>query len=726
MKTEIRLMTQLPRSAQTIVTDGKIALQLECSIWYWLAIALTIVLLSSLDQGIAKAAGTEVAQGPGSTTTFLPNDPEYRAGNQYSLDLINIREAWEYTTGDTQVTVALIDTGIDYNQPELADHIHPDGRAFFLNGSPQDEDGHGTLTAGIIAATSHNNLGIAGIAPNVQLLPIKVSPGYVQTIKGNRSAQQVDAPSAINYNFQEPIQYAADPARGGTKVININFATSIEDPNEGAAIHDAMEKGVLVVAAAGNSGQNVPLYPAAYDCVLGVGAVNRDAIRAGFSTYGLGVDVVAPGASVLSTTLTDVSGGYAYVHGTSFASPHVSGLAALIFSARPDLTAWDVREIIMRSAKDLGTPGFDEEYGYGLIDGGAALALAKEWHAGSGREVNECTGERYRVYGSLYFDANQNGQRDGNEIAFSEPYTNTTTFIELYANNGSRLLDRTFPNQHGIYTFDVRYNADDAPYSIKLQNSTLSQPLLFAANFSGPNDIDMMALQAEAITIQGTFFVDADGNGLQNRAEEAYQYWGERPAQVALYGADNNSPVAIATGNDAGHFTFYITAPTTTVTYTLRSVEAPERLQLTRDYTLVLSTNTAPAVNVIVGVDVNSVPVEGQTGLQNSTPLDLQATVGSHRVTLHWQSALPLRTDSIYEIAYTTEPGGPYLPLATTATGQMRSYTLYDLPGADYHFAVRAITRDGSQPELWSEYSNPVRVTVASSEMVVFLPLVHN
>ncbi len=719
-------MTQLPRPDHNLATDNKSPLQMEVSIWYWLAIALTVLLLSCVDNGTAEAAAAHIEEDPGSTTTFLPNDPEYRAGNQYALDLINIRKAWAYTTGDANVTVALIDTGIDYNQPELADHIHPDGRTFFLSGSPQDEDGHGTLTAGIIAATSHNEIGIAGIAPNVQILPIKVSPGYVQTVSDNRDLLEVDDLSAINYNFQEPIRYAADPARGGTKVININFATSIEDPHEGAAIHEALERGVVVVAAAGNSGKNVPLYPAAYDCVLGVGAVNRDAVRTGFSTYGLGVDVVAPGASVLSTTLANVGNGYAYVHGTSFASPHVSGLAALIFSARPDLTAWDVREIIMRSAKDLGTPGFDEEYGYGLIDGGAALALASEWHAGSGHVLSECTGERYRIFGSLYFDANQNGQRDSDELAFSEPYTNTTTFVELYADNGNRLLDRTFPNQNGIYTFDVRYKSEESPYIIKLQNSTLSQPLYFAANFSGPNDIDMVALQAHAVTVQGTFFVDSDGSGLQNRTEGAYQYWGDRPAQVALYGADSALPLAIATGNESGHFTFYIAAPTTTVTYTLRSIDAPETPQLSRDYTLVLSSATAAALQVTVGVDVNTVPVEGQDGTVNSTPLDLQATVGSHRVTLHWQSALALRSDSVYEIAYTTVPGGPYQPLATTATGQMHSYTLYDLPGATYHFVVRAITRDGNHSELWSGYSNEVTVAVASSETQIFLPIVSN
>lgn len=691
--------------------------------WYWIAIALTVVLLTSFDHKNAQATPVAVENRP---ETFQPNDPAFRAGSQYGLEITNMADAWGYTVGDRHVTVALIDTGIDYTHPELADHIHPDGRTFFLSGPATDEDGHGTLTAGIIAATSHNGLGIAGIAPNVQILPLKVSPGYVHTTNGTRQEDAVNDISAINYNFQDPIHYAVDPARGGTKVININFATSIEDPNEEAAIKEAMDQGVVIVAAAGNSGTNVPLYPAAYDCVLGVGAVNSQEQRAGFSTYGLGVDVVAPGVSVLSTTLSQINDGYTYAHGTSFASPHVSGLAALIFSIRPDLTAWDVREIIMRSAKDLGTPGFDAEYGYGLIDGEAALALAVEWQKGTGRVLQRCTGERYRVYGSLYFDNNHNGSRDSDELFFSEPYTNTTTFVELYGKNGTLLLDRTFPNQAGIFTFDVRYNADEAPYLIKLQNSTMTQPLFFSANFSGPNDIDLLHLKEESVSIQGTFFVDADGSGLQNRAEDAYQYWGERQAQVALYSAQGTEPIAIATGNEAGNFIFYIAAPTTTVTYTLRSVEEVERPQLTQAYTLVLSPNGAKIIETAVGIDVNSVPVEGQNSTVNSQPVGVVATANGQRVTVEWESPLPLRADSLFEIAYTTSANGPYTTKVATATGTMHSYTFYDLPNGTYRFAVRAITYDGSHPEFWSNYSEEFSLLVDDGRAELYLPLVRN
>lgn len=679
----------------------------------WVACALAFV-VSLPVQAVDDTSGYQ----PGLLAeTSFPNDPDYQLGKEYGLDLINVREAWQYTFGDPRVAVALIDTGIDYDHPELADHIHPAARTFFLQGAPQDEDGHGTRTAGIIAATLHNSTGMAGIAPNVQILPLKVSPGA--------AAMSSDyAITSPDYNFQEPIRYAAAPGRG-VKAININFATSIDDPHEGEAIYEAMLNNVLVVAAAGNSGKDTPLYPAAYDCVLGVGAVDQNRTRAAFSTYGLGVDVVAPGVSIYSTTLSERAGGYDYGNGTSFASPHVSGVAALIFSARPDLTAWDVREIIMRSAQDLGLPGFDPEYGYGLVDAGAALKLASNWRAGTGKVLNRCTGDRYRVYGSLYYDDNQNGVRNDGERPFTEPYTNTTTFVELYAHNGTERLDVTYPNHSGIFTFDVVYNPDLAPYVIKVQNSVTAQPLFFAANFSGNNDIDMGRLAAQSVLVQGAFFVDENLDGFQSRNEVAYQYWGEHPAQVALYGDNALQPLAIATGDNAGNFRFYLAPVTTTVTYTLRSLLAPEIPQLSHEVQLVIQPTTTQPLDLLLGINADTVPVEGQNTLPNSTPVGLQATVTGNRIVLRWETPEALRSDSIYEIGVATQPGGPYQPLATTALRESMSYTLYDLNQNTYYFAVRGRTSNGDHPEWWSGYSNEVTATVEHGPIVqTYLPIV--
>jgi len=655
----------------------------------------------------------------------FPDDPTYQQGTQYALDLINIQDAWRYTHGDPRVVVAMIDTGIEFAHPELADHIHPDARTFFLQSSPQDENGHGTLTASIIAAATHNGVGVAGIAGNVQLLPIKVSPGSV------RQLDLTDQALAPAYNFQEPIRYAASADRNGTRVMNINFASSLDDPAERKAIEEATQQGVLVVAAAGNTGQNRPLFPAAYDCVLGVGAVDHNAQRAAFSTYGLGVDLVAPGVSIYGADLLGGkgygSGDYGAASGTSFAAPHVTGVAALLFSLRPDLSVWDVREILLRSAKDLGAPGFDSEYGYGLVDAGAAVELARVWQANSGRVLHGCTGERYRIYGSLYFDQNSSGARDAGEPAFTEPYTATTTYVELYAQNGARQLAVTSPNHAGIFTFDVVYNPVDAPYILKLQNSTHRQPLFFADGMAGPYDFDMTTLPTRSVVIQGAFFLDANDNGLQEDDEPPYADAYRYHATVALYEPQQQKVVATATSDALGNALFYLAPPTTTVTYELHTSVAPALLRSTFVHTVTVAPATASQITYAIGLDPDALPVEGQDQTMNPTPVALQVITHTGSLVLQWVTPQPLRADSVFEIAYARQVGGPYQPLALTALPQTTSYTLFALPeaaiGDAYYFVVRARTQDEAQSLFWSGYSNEVSFS-APPVTQIFLPVI--
>ncbi|MEZ4866412.1 MAG: S8 family serine peptidase [Caldilineaceae bacterium] len=669
-------------------------------------------------------AGADTPIAPLTNTTaapVFPNDPSYQAEQQYGLDLINVRPAWEYTVGDPRVVVALIDTGIDFTHPEFAGRIHPDAHTFFLQSSPVDESGHGTRTAGIIGASINNQRGMAGIAGNVQILPIKVSPGVVREgeVEG-REAQAVD------YNFQEPIRYAASPNRHGTRVININFATSLDDPEERAAIYEATSNGALVLAAAGNTGKEQTLFPAAYDCVVGVGAVDQSATRAGFSTYGLGVDVVAPGVNIFSTALHSQQHDYDYASGTSFATPHASGVAALIFSARPELTAWDVREILLRSAKDLGQPGYDVQYGYGLLDAGAALQLASIWRAGSGKALATCTGERYRVYGSLYLDTNNNGQRDSNETAYTEPYTNTTTFVELYANNGARLLDRTFANHAGIYTFDITYRAEESPYLVKLQNGSVQQSLYFAGGLAGPYDFAMNTRSDDAVTLQGSFFADRDADGVMDTDESLYPDGGQYPATVALYALQQAALLAVATSDQRGHFAFYIAPPTMTMTYELRPATQDGFLRFSRPYTLTLEPTSRGVLTYALGLDIDTIPVLGQDSSVNSTPVALQAMTATGSIVLQWDTPQALRADSIYEIAYATQSGGPYQAVGATSLPQTTSYTIFNPHGGRYYLVVRARTRDDAQGAFWSGYSNEVTVTVpaAVGDHQLYLPYV--
>lgn len=684
---------------------------------YWLPVVVFFTLCATATPVFAQADVTN--------PTTNPNDPAYQAGEQYGLQLINVQAAWQYTHGDPRVVVALIDTGVDYTHPELADHIHPDGRTFFLTGRPQDESGHGTLTAGIIAAAANDGAGTVGIASNVQILPIKVSPG-----NSARQLTTADAQEAVNYNFQDPIRYAASPDRHGTRVININFASSLDDAQERQAIAEVNQQGVLVVASAGNSGQNRALYPAAYDCVLGVGAVDRNAQRASFSTYGLGVDVVAPGVSIYGTDLVGAKGysqdDYGAASGTSFAAPHASGVAALIFSIRPDLSANDVREIIMRSARDVGTPGFDAEYGYGLIDAGAALALAQTWQANSAPALEHCTGERYRVYGSLYADQNQNGKRDADEPGVAEPYTNTTTFIELYAQNGARRLAVTYPNHAGIFTFDVVYDAKDAPYTIKLQNATQQQQLFFADGMAGPYDIDVNSLPTQSTVISGSLFVDMNNDGQVTAGETLTTLGGQIKATIALYAPNRQDAIAVATNDAAGNFRFYLTPPTTTVTYEVRTNIAGVTNAAAHLSTVTVAPGT-PLLAYAIGLDSSALVINGQDQTVNPTPVALTVITHTGSIVLNWSTPQPLRSDSRFEIAYAQQPGGPYQALGLTAAAQTTSYTIFEQAGLStggtLYFVVRARTTDAANSAFWSGYSNEVSIATPAITQV-FLPTI--
>ena len=280
------------------------------------------------------------------------SDP-YRA-DQWDLAAMRTADAWPRSTG-AGVTVAVVDTGVDSSHPDLAGQVLPG--ADFLTGTEgpaTDPNGHGTHVAGIIAAATGNGAGIAGVAPDARILPIRV-------LGANGSGYLSDAANGI--------VYAADH---GADVVNLSISatTSIEAMTN--AIAYARSRGVVVVAAAGNTRANgsPASYPAADPGVLAVAATDATDRFAPYSTAGDYVDVAAPGNAVLST----FPGGYRTLSGTSMAAPHVAGLAALVRAADRALTPDQVEQVIESSAVDRGAPGRDDDYGYGRVDAAAALA----------------------------------------------------------------------------------------------------------------------------------------------------------------------------------------------------------------------------------------------------------------------------------------------------------------------------------------------------------------
>jgi thermitase len=295
--------------------------------------------------------GQLIGSVPGSPTGTISSD-------------IKAPSAWEETTGDGTIVVAIVDSGVDLTHPDLAGNMKSSGRDF-VNGDfdASDDYVHGTRMAGLIAAVSDNGEGIAGVAWNCKFLPVKVLDA-----NGVGTSDKV----------AQGIIWAAD---NGASVINLSWGGASGDETLRNAVKYACEtKGVVVVAAAGNDGGSV-CYPAVYDdYVLAVAATDYNDARASWSNTGAALDVAAPGVRILSTVPTwyfsSDSLPYGYADGTSMSAAHVSGLAALIRGLKPTLTPAQVMNVIRYSCDDVNAStyaGKDTLLGYGRINMETAL-----------------------------------------------------------------------------------------------------------------------------------------------------------------------------------------------------------------------------------------------------------------------------------------------------------------------------------------------------------------
>ena len=281
------------------------------------------------------------------------NDP--LLAQQWGIFATGADRVWSITTGKG-VTVAVVDSGSGPH-PDLADSLLP-GHSFFgsvetPDGNDIDTSGHGSHVAGIIAAAANNGIGGSGVAPNAKILPIKVLDQA-----GQGDARDVAA----------GVRYAAD---NGAKVINLSLGGATESSSLTQAITYANDKGALVIAAAGNGGANdKPKWPASLDLTIAVTAVDSANSVTSFDQRGGYIDIAAPGANVVSTA----KGDYGTLSGTSMAAGFVAGAAALLFAAEPRVTNAQVRDILLRTATDIGEPGRDVTFGAGLINMVAALA----------------------------------------------------------------------------------------------------------------------------------------------------------------------------------------------------------------------------------------------------------------------------------------------------------------------------------------------------------------
>lgn len=307
--------------------------------------------------------------------SFVPDDPRY--GEQWNLPMIGAPAAWDHARGKG-VIVAVIDTGVAYQDGPRFKAVEDLAGAEFVEGydfvndrvEALDDHGHGTHVAGTIAQRTGNGRGVAGVAFEATIMPLKVL-----SAQGSGTAADI----------ADAIYFAADE---GARVINMSLGGGSASAVMADAVAYARKKGVVVVCAAGNNGRRVVEYPAAYPGAFAVSAVGPSGELASYSSWGKELAIAAPGgdtrrggdkAGVLQNTIdpsrpgaTDV---YLAFNGTSMATPHVAGAAALVISAGVT-DADDVERILRASAKDVGGQAWSERYGDGLLDVGAAAQQA--------------------------------------------------------------------------------------------------------------------------------------------------------------------------------------------------------------------------------------------------------------------------------------------------------------------------------------------------------------
>ena len=317
------------------------------------------------------------------TAAEAPDDPAW--GSQWSLARIGLLEAWSVTTGSPGIIIAAVDSGLYLGHPDLTGKVWANsgeipgnridddangkvddvnGWHFYQQWTPggyipagnadvADDYGHGTHVVGIAAAAANNGIGIAGISWGARVMPVKV-------LDQNGNGWYSDIAAGI--------VYAAD---NGAKIINLSLGGGAASQPLCQAAAYAHQKGAVLVAATGNAGAAV-LYPAACDGVLAVAATDRSDQRAVFSNYGPEVDLAAPGVDIYSTWRW--LDGYFTKSGTSMAAPHVSGVAALVWSRWPEWDNVAVSRQIIETAVDVDVAGWDPYTGWGRLDAAAAVA----------------------------------------------------------------------------------------------------------------------------------------------------------------------------------------------------------------------------------------------------------------------------------------------------------------------------------------------------------------
>ncbi len=496
----------------------------------------------------------------------IPNDPYY-SPYQWHLDNpvyggIQAEQAWDITAGNSSVIVGILDTGVAYENygvyqqaPDLANTNFVAGYDFINNDShPNDDEGHGTHVCGTIAQSTNNGLGVAGVAYNASIMPVKVLDA-----EGSGTATAL----------ANALYWAAD---NGADVINMSLSWA-PGYNPGSTVENAIayayNQGVTIVAAAGNDETGTVCYPAAYDdYVIAVGATRYDEQRAYYSNWGSSLDVVAPGGDVtidqngdgyvdgvlqmtFGSSPTDF--GYYFYQGTSMATPHVAGVAALLIAngtTGPDA----VREALENTAEDLGANGWDSTFGHGLIDAYAALNYSVT--PPENRKPVADPGGPYAadVGVSISFDGTDSYDPDNDTITYSWNFGDGATATGATPSHTYAAA--------GTYTVTLVVNDGELDSDPASTTATISEPgadpTMIVSDISLSKDVKRTRVKATAtVTV-----IDDAGNPVEGAT--VYAHWsGAYSANVTLT-TDSNG--------QASNTTKYVNNPSQPFVFTIDNV----------------------------------------------------------------------------------------------------------------------------------------------------------
>ncbi|SFC23162.1 Subtilase family protein [Bacillus sp. OV322] len=302
--------------------------------------------LSDMKNSSSITSAEENMKGEGKGFGYtLPNDPYLN--NQWHLSKIGMPVLWKNYSLKNKVKVAVVDSGVDATQPDLSGQLLKGYDFYSKDSNPNDTLGHGTAVAGVIAAKANNGVGVAGVNPLAQIIPIRVS--------ASKSINSVDALAGLSYAI-----------KSGAKVINLSYGFPAPNSIEFDIIYEAYRKGIVVVAASGNDGKSVN-YPAGYPTVISVGSTGKNDAVSKFSSYGGALDLVAPGENIATTMMNKR---YGIGSGTSFSAPIVTGVASLVLSAAPNLNPIEVEYLLEKGAAKLSSSknGWSTKAGFGRVD----------------------------------------------------------------------------------------------------------------------------------------------------------------------------------------------------------------------------------------------------------------------------------------------------------------------------------------------------------------------